>query len=964
MHVVDEPASTPEASESASEVAEGGEPADTSTEKLHTTKEKSNYGSATRRAGRNVQKPKAPPPVSIPEWFLERNVILREDLRVKPGLLDRLTPNHGLSMTSKRTEEVESDDGIKVGEKHPSAVHLESTKILLRSNRYQAQYDIWLEVRAHVAAGLQLPSAQYANSFPATKPHLVLHCPEDGGIFFLDAVVESVASDIGADLLCLDPQDIAELGGEYLGDASDTAPYTLRSLGYDAHRVISRQDGKETDDSAEEEDEFDDEQDDAQSASPKGNPAIFAVPAFAKISTLPLKPFQGSIAELLKITDNVVGPASGTGLHRAFGVPVRSSPPSTESSDDIKLSLLIEALLDSCQVKKPVFEVLTEPRSNAHNLRPSSESSNAALSPSEAEVENGPRDTTEPALGRRLIVLIRDYKELNATREGFKVLRKFHEVVRRRRKDGQRILIIGTTSSAALVPSISKSGLKSLQSEFDEAPTRTIVVTPGNGDHITVDSSFTEDLKLRTRQINLRHLRDMIRRLSSDPKRTDAMVQEPDLAIDSAQAFASGLEDSVWPFDRVHRTAVLALGLMNDNDILSSTHIEGALHLVDSSDKAKFDWMNEEQQQGRSADELANHNFQKTPTTAAGRVNDEKMKRLRKSCTTHEKKLLGGVINAENIHTTFADVQAPPENIEALKTLTSLSLIRPEAFTYGVLATDRIPGLLLYGPPGTGKTLLAKAVAKESGATVLEVSGSEVNDMYVGEGEKNVKAIFSLAKKLSPCIVFIDEADAIFGSRGGSVNRTSHRELINQFLREWDGMNDLSAFIMVATNRPFDLDDAVLRRLPRRLLVDLPVEKDREAILKIHLKDENLAPEVSLAQLAAQTPLYSGSDLKNLAVAAALACIREENADAANHLGTEPYKYPEKRTLTQKHFDKAMEEISASISEDMSSLSAIRKFDEKYGDRRGRRKKGAGWGFGTASEAEKKLETGRVRNQT
>ncbi|KAI9868008.1 MAG: hypothetical protein M1830_005704, partial [Pleopsidium flavum] len=675
---------------------------------------------------------------------------------------------------------------------------------------YQTQYDIWLEIRAHVAAGLQLPSAEYANSFPATKPHLVLHCPEDGGIFFLDAVVESVASNIGADMICLDPQDIAELGGAYLGDASDTSPYTLRSLGYDAHRVISRQDGKETDDSAEEEDEFDDEPDDAQEST-KGNPAIFAVPTFAKIGTIPFKPFQGSIAELLKNTGNVVGPAPGTGLHRAFGVPtvhIRSSTPSTEPSADVKLSFLVEALLDSCQMKRPIGESLDEPRSNAHNIEQDSDPSNAALSSSEAESENDSRDISEPASGRRLIVLIRDYKELNATREGFKALRKFHEVVRKRRKDGERILIIGTTSSEDLVPSISKSGLKSLQSEFDEAPTRTIVVTPGNGDHIAVDSSFTEDLKLRTRHINLRHLRDMIRRLSPDSKRTDAMVQEPALAIDSAQAFASGLEDSVWPFDRVHRTAVLALGLTNDNEILNSMHIEGALHLVDSSDRAKVAWLKEEQQQGRSSDDFANHDSQKTSTTTAGRINDEKMKRLRKSCTTHEKKLLGGVINAENIHTTFADVQAPPENVEALKTLTSLSLIRPEAFTYGVLATDRIPGLLLYGPPGTGKTLLAKAVAKESGATVLEVSGSEVYDMYVGEGEKNVKAIFSLAKKLSPCIVFIDEADAIFGSRGASMNRTSHRELINQFLREWDGMNDLSAFIMVATNRPFDLDDA------------------------------------------------------------------------------------------------------------------------------------------------------------
>ncbi|KAI9870718.1 MAG: hypothetical protein M1830_003886, partial [Pleopsidium flavum] len=114
---VDVPASTSEESESASEVDEGEEPADTSTEKLHTAKDKSNYGSATRRAGRNVQKPKAPPPVSIPEWFLERNVLLREDLRVKLGLLDRLTPGRQVSTFSKRVGDVESHDGTKVGEK-------------------------------------------------------------------------------------------------------------------------------------------------------------------------------------------------------------------------------------------------------------------------------------------------------------------------------------------------------------------------------------------------------------------------------------------------------------------------------------------------------------------------------------------------------------------------------------------------------------------------------------------------------------------------------------------------------------------------------------------------------------------------------------------------------------------------------------------------------------------------------
>ena len=155
--------------------------------------------------------------------------------------------------------------------------------------------------------------------------------------------------------------------------------------------------------------------------------------------------------------------------------------------------------------------------------------------------------------------------------------------------------------------------------------------------------------------------------------------------------------------------------------------------------------------------------------------------------------------------------------------------------------------------------------------------------------------------------------------------------------------------MMVATNRPFDLDDAVLRRLPRRLLVDLPVAKDRESILGIHLKNEALDSTVSLPQLAEQTPLYSGSDLKNLCVAAALACVREENALAEQHKDDKDFKLPEKRTLTSKHFEKATAEISASISEDMSSLTAIRKFDEQYGDRRGRRKK-SGYGFGMGDD--------------
>jgi AAA+ superfamily predicted ATPase len=318
----------------------------------------------------------------------------------------------------------------------------------------------------------------------------------------------------------------------------------------------------------------------------------------------------------------------------------------------------------------------------------------------------------------------------------------------------------------------------------------------------------------------------------------------------------------------------------------------------------------------------------------------------------HEKKLLSGLINAKDIHTTFADIIVPQETKDSLIGLTSLSLIRPEAFSYGVLKTERIPGCLLYGPPGTGKTLLAKAVAKESGANMLEVSAASINDMWLGQSEKNVRALFSLARKLSPMVIFLDEADALLGARHNSPGRTAHRETITQFLREWDGLSDMRAFIMVATNRPFDLDEAVLRRLPRKILVDLPLRQEREAILRVMLRDELLAGDVDLAALAVETDLYSGSDLKNLCVSAAMEAVREEvrakeefdKNKGGGEEGEEEFRFPERRVLHKRHFDKGLREISASISEDMDSLKAIRKFDEQYGDagrkRRGRRSMG------------------------
>jgi AAA+ superfamily predicted ATPase len=330
-----------------------------------------------------------------------------------------------------------------------------------------------------------------------------------------------------------------------------------------------------------------------------------------------------------------------------------------------------------------------------------------------------------------------------------------------------------------------------------------------------------------------------------------------------------------------------------------------------------------------------------------------------KQYTVEEKKLLSGLINAKDIHTTFDHIVVPQDTKESLIGLTTLSLVRPEAFSYGVLKTEHIPGCMLYGPPGTGKTLLAKAVAKESGASMLEVSAASINDKYVGQSEKNVQALFSLARKLAPCVIFLDEADALLAARRSGSTRAAYRETITQFLREWDGLTGSRAFIMVATNRPFDLDEAVLRRLPRKILVDLPLSPERQAILRVMLQEEVLAPDVDLARLADDTELYSGSDLKNLCVSAAMEAVREEVRAKAAWKGEGEFQWPEKRVLEKRHFDKGLRDISASISGDMDSLKAIRKFDEQYGDAGRKRviKKGMGFqvvpddGKGSSREA-------------
>jgi len=257
----------------------------------------------------------------------------------------------------------------------------------------------------------------------------------------------------------------------------------------------------------------------------------------------------------------------------------------------------------------------------------------------------------------------------------------------------------------------------------------------------------------------------------------------------------------------------------------------------------------------------------------------------------------------------------------------------------------------------------------------MMVSPSDVMDMYVGEGEKLVKAVFSLARRLSPCVVFLDEIDALFGARSStrdSGGAMAHRGVITEFMQEMDGLKSQTGteervVVIGATNRPFDLDDAVLRRLPRRLLVDLPGEKEREGILNILLRDETLAPDVDVKTLAAQTESFSGSDLKHLCVSAALDSVKEgvsvpwrsspdavsataapdHDDSATSSLGASappPTSYS--RTIYPRHFTKALKEITPSSSESFGSLADLRKWNEQFGEGRKEKRRIQVWGKG------------------
>ncbi|CAF3463966.1 unnamed protein product [Rotaria sp. Silwood1] len=278
----------------------------------------------------------------------------------------------------------------------------------------------------------------------------------------------------------------------------------------------------------------------------------------------------------------------------------------------------------------------------------------------------------------------------------------------------------------------------------------------------------------------------------------------------------------------------------------------------------------------------------------------------------------------------------------ALEEAVILPVLRPEMFT-GLRAPVR--GILLFGPPGNGKTMLAKAVASEAKARFFNISASSLTSKYIGEGEKLVRALFTAARELQPSIIFIgslislilvssciilfiDEVDSLLTARKESEH-DAMRRLKTEFLIQFDGVqtnNDDRILVLAATNRPFELDDAALRRFPRRIYIQLPDIRTREQLLKYLLnKQEHNLTDNDFRWIANETNGYSGSDLTAVAKDAAMGPVRELGVEELKQLSISHI-----RPILRQDFIQALRKIRASLSS--STLDKYIQWNSTFGD--------------------------------
>ncbi|KAK1893139.1 ATPase family AAA domain containing protein 1-A [Dissostichus eleginoides] len=246
------------------------------------------------------------------------------------------------------------------------------------------------------------------------------------------------------------------------------------------------------------------------------------------------------------------------------------------------------------------------------------------------------------------------------------------------------------------------------------------------------------------------------------------------------------------------------------------------------------------------------------------------------SLTDYEMNIASHLVDPQTMKVTWRDIAGLDETINELQDTVILPFQKRHLLT-GSKLFQPPKGVLLFGPPGCGKTMIAKATAKASGCKFINLQASTLTDMWYGESQKLTAAVFSLAVKIQPCIIFIDEIDSFLRNRS-SLDHEATAMMKAQFMSLWDGLDTSSTtqvMVMGASNRPQDVDPAILRRMPATFYVGLPSTRQRQDILRLILAGENLSNAINLKEIAERTEGYSGSDLRELCRDAAMYRVRD-----------------------------------------------------------------------------------------
>ena len=315
-------------------------------------------------------------------------------------------------------------------------------------------------------------------------------------------------------------------------------------------------------------------------------------------------------------------------------------------------------------------------------------------------------------------------------------------------------------------------------------------------------------------------------------------------------------------------------------------------------------------------------------------TNNNNNKRQQKQHSKYDQELYDRIENEiinNNLNVSFSDVVGLDNVKQALLEAVILPSQRPDIFI-GPRAPPK--GLLLFGPPGNGKTFIAKALASECNATFFSISSSTLTSKYVGQGEKLVRVLFECARNKAPSIIFIDEIDSILTSRGGDNEQESSRRMKTEFLIQFDGVqsdnnnnNKGRVLLIGATNLPWELDDAALRRFPKRILVNKPDNKQRGYLIKkiLYASNNKLNVKISdkqLNEIIELTQGYSASDIKNLVNDAAMGPIRDVGMDILNKKNNIP-------PITIKHFKQSLQNIKPSTTK--QAQLKFEKWDNQFG---------------------------------